>query len=216
VVLVCAAGGDISMRHPGIENGGDDGVVRSAERMSGLHGEQLPRPARRLLSVTSMSPRIAIVRSPMHWGNSPSVGMSARPGEPTSSPNGIRTRVSTLRGWCPRPLDDGARHPFGPSQPIRWAEIPNRVAPGAQPRQPPSSRRHRAPTQRGPENRIGSGGRTRTPNNRARTCRVADYTTPEWVTSQASPAGGAASTRRPGPRPRPPSPWRSRGPWPTL
>ena len=25
-----------------------------------------------------------------------------------SSPNGIRTRVATLRGWCPRPLDDGA------------------------------------------------------------------------------------------------------------
>ncbi len=25
------------------------------------------------------------------------------------SPNGIRTRVATLRGWCPRPLDDGAR-----------------------------------------------------------------------------------------------------------
>jgi hypothetical protein len=25
------------------------------------------------------------------------------------SPNGIRTRVSTLRGWCPWPLDDGAR-----------------------------------------------------------------------------------------------------------
>src|SRR5579872_6765027 len=24
------------------------------------------------------------------------------------SPNGIRTRVSTLRGWCPWPLDDGA------------------------------------------------------------------------------------------------------------
>ena len=24
------------------------------------------------------------------------------------SPNGIRTRASTLRGWCPRPLDDGA------------------------------------------------------------------------------------------------------------
>jgi hypothetical protein len=23
------------------------------------------------------------------------------------SPNGIRTRVATLRGWCPRPLDDG-------------------------------------------------------------------------------------------------------------
>jgi hypothetical protein len=26
----------------------------------------------------------------------------------TGSPNGVRTRVSTLRGWCPRPLDDGA------------------------------------------------------------------------------------------------------------
>jgi DNA polymerase-4 len=25
------------------------------------------------------------------------------------SPNGIRTRAATLRGWCPRPLDDGAR-----------------------------------------------------------------------------------------------------------
>ncbi len=24
------------------------------------------------------------------------------------SPNGVRTRASTLRGWCPRPLDDGA------------------------------------------------------------------------------------------------------------
>jgi hypothetical protein len=23
------------------------------------------------------------------------------------TPNGIRTRVATLRGWCPRPLDDG-------------------------------------------------------------------------------------------------------------
>src|SRR5207249_939427 len=34
-------------------------------------------------------------------------------------PNGVRTRVSTLRGWCPGPLDDGtddeatiAEHPF--------------------------------------------------------------------------------------------------------
>lgn len=26
----------------------------------------------------------------------------------TGSPNGTRTRVSTLRGWCPGPLDDGA------------------------------------------------------------------------------------------------------------
>src|SRR5580700_839835 len=28
------------------------------------------------------------------------------------SPNGIRTRVATLRGWCPRPLDDGAERQF--------------------------------------------------------------------------------------------------------
>ena len=24
------------------------------------------------------------------------------------APNGIRTRVATLKGWCPSPLDDGA------------------------------------------------------------------------------------------------------------
>jgi hypothetical protein len=58
------------------------------------------------------------------------------------SPNGIRTRVATLRGWCPRPLDDGA----GPEQ-TRYS--------------------------------VGSGGRTRTPNDRTRTCCVTDYTTPE-------------------------------------
>src|SRR5271155_1224133 len=28
------------------------------------------------------------------------------------SPNGIRTRVATLRGWCPWPLDDGAERRF--------------------------------------------------------------------------------------------------------
>src|SRR5690606_5314652 len=25
------------------------------------------------------------------------------------TPNGIRTRAATLKGWCPRPLDDGGR-----------------------------------------------------------------------------------------------------------
>src|SRR5580692_6294837 len=29
------------------------------------------------------------------------------------SPNGIRTRVATLRGWCPWPLDDGALRGVG-------------------------------------------------------------------------------------------------------
>ena len=27
--------------------------------------------------------------------------------EGSGDPNGIRTRVPTLKGWCPRPLDDG-------------------------------------------------------------------------------------------------------------
>src|SRR5690606_13197236 len=27
------------------------------------------------------------------------------------TPNGIRTRAATLRGWCPRPLDDGGLRP---------------------------------------------------------------------------------------------------------
>jgi hypothetical protein len=37
------------------------------------------------------------------------------------SPNGIRIRVSTLRGWCPRPLDDGAvrRNREGCCEPFR-------------------------------------------------------------------------------------------------
>ena len=26
-----------------------------------------------------------------------------------STPNGIRTRAATLRGWCPGPLDDGGQ-----------------------------------------------------------------------------------------------------------
>jgi hypothetical protein len=26
-----------------------------------------------------------------------------------NDPTGIRTPVSTVKGWCPRPLDDGAR-----------------------------------------------------------------------------------------------------------
>ena len=30
-------------------------------------------------------------------------------GSASGTPNGIRTRAATLRGWCPRPLDDGGR-----------------------------------------------------------------------------------------------------------
>jgi hypothetical protein len=31
------------------------------------------------------------------------------PGLSCGTPNGIRTRAATLRGWCPRPLDDGGK-----------------------------------------------------------------------------------------------------------
>jgi hypothetical protein len=76
----------------------------------------------------------------------------------SGSPNGVRTRVSTLRGWCPRPLDDGAK--------ILDVRDPH-----------PCCRENKAAT----PHRFCSGGRTRTPNNRARTCRVANYTTPDRV-----------------------------------
>ena len=35
--------------------------------------------------------------------------MAQTKGFGTGTPNGIRTRAATLRGWCPRPLDDGGR-----------------------------------------------------------------------------------------------------------
>ncbi len=47
-----------------------------------------------------LAPRVARVRT------GPDLGPD-RP--PHRSPNGIRTRAATLRGWCPRPLDDGAK-----------------------------------------------------------------------------------------------------------
>ncbi len=37
----------------------------------------------------------------------PAMGIALQ--EAIGSPNGIRTRAATLRGWCPRPLDDGAK-----------------------------------------------------------------------------------------------------------
>ena len=36
-----------------------------------------------------------------------------------STPNGIRTRAATLRGWCPRPLDDGGLMKLS-GEPSRW------------------------------------------------------------------------------------------------
>ena len=92
------------------------------------------------------------------------------------SPEQIRTAVTALRGRRPRPLDDGAL--LGTAGAAPWV----------------------GPFRRGEP--TGSGGRTRTPNDRARTCCVADYTTPEGLgqDSQSPPAGPNAV---PGPTPRP-------------
>jgi hypothetical protein len=35
----------------------------------------------------------------------------ARRTDVLGTPNGIRTRAATLKGWCPRPLDDGGSSP---------------------------------------------------------------------------------------------------------
>ena len=43
---------------------------------------------------------------------------------------------------------------------------------------------------------LALGGRTRTPNDRARTCSVADYTTPEWADPYASRLSAGARNAR--------------------
>src|SRR5215203_1616859 len=37
------------------------------------------------------------------------MSLSAWSGQPTSAPNGIRTRAAALKGRCPGPLDDGGK-----------------------------------------------------------------------------------------------------------
>ena len=48
----------------------------------------------------------------------------------SGTPNGIRTRAATLRGWCPRPLDDGGEI-FSCA-----GEKPSRVSSGGRTRTP--------------------------------------------------------------------------------
>ena len=72
------------------------------------------------------------------------------------SPERIRTAVTALRGRRPRPLDDGAM----------YARAKRSDYVSRDPEAVPIGFR-------------GSGARTRTPKNRTRTCRVANYTTPE-------------------------------------
>jgi hypothetical protein len=108
-----------------------------------------------------MNPFMAFLQSihlARHWHH----GVRTRRGTPESasdlgflgSPYGIRTRAATLRGWCPRPLDERA------------------VLPGAG--APCGASRYQR------EHPSSWGERNRTPNNRTRICCVASYTTPHW------------------------------------
>ena len=74
-----------------------------------------PHPARRtgapLHHPHAPQPHIAAARSVLgerQWKSRRATPKSGSDLVLLGSPNGIRTRASTLRGWCPRPLDDGA------------------------------------------------------------------------------------------------------------
>jgi hypothetical protein len=55
-----------------------------------------PRPSFASLATTGEKPEEALRRVPLTWYF-------------LGSPYGIRTRAATLRGWCPRPLDERAK-----------------------------------------------------------------------------------------------------------
>ena len=70
-------------------------------------------------------------------------------------PYGIRTRAATLRGWSPRPLDERDLLRTSTISPLHSDSLGTKVR----------------------AKRWGEGNRT--PNNRTRNCRVANYTTPQ-------------------------------------
>ncbi len=75
-------------RHPPADKGGTgDTKTRCAQTGRRLH----TRIGRSSLSLAWAGPSTGLVQN----------------GVPYGDPNGIRTRVATLKGWCPRPLDDG-------------------------------------------------------------------------------------------------------------
>jgi hypothetical protein len=76
------------------------------------------------------------------------------------SPYGIRTRAATLRGWCPRPLDERAKCLSDASAKCQWHPTPASIM----------------DVNHGCQSSWGE--RNRTPNNRTRICCVANYTTP--------------------------------------
>ena len=47
--------------------------------------------------------RVELVTSPLSGVRSNQLSYAAK----TGTPKGIRTPVSTVKGWCPWPLDDG-------------------------------------------------------------------------------------------------------------
>ena len=143
----------------------------------------------------------------MELGHGPGVAPERRRGTPKSasdlgvlgSPYGIRTRAATLRGWCPRPLDEraeqrsgtlaagstvshlgtGGGNGIGVSVRILVARATRSGRKGQRPR-----RRRRG--------RQSWGERNRTPNYRTRICCVASYTTPHGAVRQCSGEGGWA------------------------
>ena len=87
---------------------GDTRPARPASRPPREPSPHWRRPGRCDLA-TRFMPRkrrepVRYARTQQRFGGS----KTRPPGACVRSPNGIRTRVSTLRGWCPRPLDDGA------------------------------------------------------------------------------------------------------------
>ena len=110
-----------------------------------------------------------------------------------SSPYGIRTRAATLRGWCPRPLDERAElrsvtfsaHHYpacaGTPEPLTWSKPPQ------------CDCRLRWPTGSRPA-WSSWGARNRTLNNRSRICCVASYTTPHGACDRALGPGHDAVT----------------------
>lgn len=66
---------------------GDDGVVRPLGSLS-------------FFVTRGLVPRV-------HEGGHRQARRQRHDHAETGDPNGIRTRVTTLKGWCPRPLDEG-------------------------------------------------------------------------------------------------------------
>ena len=108
IARVARSGPDPQGRAPGTRRGRPDPradvprALSPARRRPGLDPRALPGVARD-------DPRAATDLRTAEGGAEPLPWAASCAGERLCTPNGIRTRVSTLRGWCPRPLDDRGR-----------------------------------------------------------------------------------------------------------